>query len=514
MINKLFEGAAIAVVSLGCVAGSAHADVTVRTRVSVDQASTESVLYSRDARQRIENGQTVLIQQFDQKRTIQLNVANKTYISMPFDDAERKNAANEPAAQARKGGSIEIETSVTDTGERKNMFGYEARHLKIETKQQASADACSPGKYRIEADGWYIDFKLPNQDSLTNIAQNSAARTCKDDVHSKANGEAQPGFPVESSIKTWNGDAADPLITKLAVTELSTAALDPALFEVPAGFSERTVSASTAGDRASSSQAFGARQTGITRVAVLPVNDKTGKKAVMAMASRQIAALLHAAAIDAAAFDSEPSAKQAQADYLLYTDVTEIKEPNNAAAQTLAKSGRFGGLVKGISKMTPVGAVASSAAGIIAGTPEARVEYRLVPVEGGAPVCGSVIGTAGSGFNMQTAFSMLPAGIGIGMMAKSMPGASALLNPALNSSAISGGGVAGLNPVMAMMAGAGGGNGTARISSISEAVSVAAGLMPGHGTGASATAGQSSDATSVLAAFSSEAKAVAEKVKR
>jgi hypothetical protein len=44
-----------------------------------------------------------------------------------------------------------------DTGERKQMFGYTARHLIMTMESESSPDACSVTKSKMQFDGWYID---------------------------------------------------------------------------------------------------------------------------------------------------------------------------------------------------------------------------------------------------------------------------------------------------------------------------------------------------------------------
>ena len=46
-----------------------------------------------------------------------------------------------------------------DTGERKEMFGFTARHLKRTMTSQTSPDACSQNQMRIDTDGWYINLE-------------------------------------------------------------------------------------------------------------------------------------------------------------------------------------------------------------------------------------------------------------------------------------------------------------------------------------------------------------------
>ena len=48
-------------------------------------------------------------------------------------------------------------SSVTDTGERKTLYGYPARHLKAKVEVKSSDNACTQVNQQYELDGWYAD---------------------------------------------------------------------------------------------------------------------------------------------------------------------------------------------------------------------------------------------------------------------------------------------------------------------------------------------------------------------
>ena len=64
----------------------------------------------------------------------------------------------EPEAPARKGGVITVSRTSTDTGERQEMFGYKARHIKTSMVMESSPDACNQSHMKMETDGWYADL--------------------------------------------------------------------------------------------------------------------------------------------------------------------------------------------------------------------------------------------------------------------------------------------------------------------------------------------------------------------
>ena len=53
---------------------------------------------------------------------------------------------------------VNLAIALTDTGERKPMFGFTARRVKSTMTRQAGPGTCDPGNDTIETDGWYIDY--------------------------------------------------------------------------------------------------------------------------------------------------------------------------------------------------------------------------------------------------------------------------------------------------------------------------------------------------------------------
>jgi hypothetical protein len=118
--------------------------------------------------------------------------------------------------------TVVIDQDTRDTGERRNLFGLDARHL-ITTEKQHWPD----GQRADVTDGWYVD--LPGEPA----AQNQP-RTM---LYGGNQNSARPVFQVHHSgarltgLPVWEkrGNATT------EVTELSQAPLDQRLFEVPGG---------------------------------------------------------------------------------------------------------------------------------------------------------------------------------------------------------------------------------------------------------------------------------------
>src|SRR3989442_3872866 len=96
------------------------------------------------------------ITQCDLRRTIQINDRARKYMISPMDSDEANDASTSAAAGAamggtsRRGGLVTMTVNTIDTGERKQMFGFTAPHLKKKKMSQSSPDACAQQQMKIE----------------------------------------------------------------------------------------------------------------------------------------------------------------------------------------------------------------------------------------------------------------------------------------------------------------------------------------------------------------------------
>src|SRR5688572_112035 len=126
-------------ISVGClmtISGVVSADTKVKLRQTSGGQTYENTSYIKGKRQRSEtnNGQMVMLQQCDLRRNIQIMPQAKVYLVQPYDEPAASNTANtsSPSYQpgtTKKGGLVTSTVATRDTGERKQMFGYTARHI-------------------------------------------------------------------------------------------------------------------------------------------------------------------------------------------------------------------------------------------------------------------------------------------------------------------------------------------------------------------------------------------------
>jgi hypothetical protein len=147
------------------------------------------------------------------------------------------SSAQQPQAQPR-GGLVNITNTITDTGERKEMFGFTARRIKTSLVKTASPEACDKDQ-KIETDGWYIDFQYAFDCSTQTQKHQPYVRPqqpgCKDEIRSKTVGSAKLGFPLLVTTTIYQPDGRTSTMTQ-EVLELSREPLAASLFEIPEGY--------------------------------------------------------------------------------------------------------------------------------------------------------------------------------------------------------------------------------------------------------------------------------------
>ncbi|HEX3322012.1 MAG TPA: hypothetical protein VHR84_15000 [Terriglobales bacterium] len=219
-------------------------DLHIKKNILVGGNFTSSAETSiKGARERTvtqtQGGTTVTLKQCDLKRTLTLNDQTQTYMvaNDPQDENAAKAAALATGAQAPEatGGKIVITTTVTDTGERKTMYGYPARHLKAKVVQEPSEDACTKVKQSFEIDGWFADVskELLSCASIAPPLQQAAG--CQDRIIARRVGSGKLGYPLQENITMPTPDGGT-MSVGIQISEISKQELSADLFDVPAGY--------------------------------------------------------------------------------------------------------------------------------------------------------------------------------------------------------------------------------------------------------------------------------------
>ncbi len=132
-------------------------------------------------------------------------------------------------------------TTIKDTGERKQMFGFTARHIIQTIEMETSPDACTPSKTKMEMDMWVIDaeFNLPcTQTRQYRPSYNTKSGGCTDKIVQKTNGTGKSGYPLWQKMTSFDANGKESFSTVQEVVEMSKTTLDQSLFEAPADYRE------------------------------------------------------------------------------------------------------------------------------------------------------------------------------------------------------------------------------------------------------------------------------------
>jgi hypothetical protein len=384
------------------VSGAANADTKVKIRQTSGGQTYENTSYIKGKRQRSENngGQMVTVTQCDLRRNIVIMPANKAYMIQSYDQPSSSTAANTTTTNTattqptKKGGVVTSTVTTRDTGERKQMFGYTARHIITTMVMDSSPDACSPTKVKMETDGWYIDAAFALDCDLGanyRPPQTHGGGGCRDRYEMKQVGTAKKGYPVYEKMTMFGPDGRESFSTINEVVEFSQATLDPSLFDVPAGYREvqdfaslygaptgmpsaADIAAAASGDTSSTTpssttststakpaETLGPKKTGVIRIGVVTVKaDKTAEGMNAANLATAVQATLQeklkapnveAVPIQATVLNQiEAEARQKECDYLVYTTVSHKKGGGgfgsvfgSTAAQVAAATVPYGG---------------------------------------------------------------------------------------------------------------------------------------------------------------------------
>ncbi len=395
-------------------------DFKITIKTTMAGMPTQSTTMIKGLRERSETNMSMggmnmsqtSITQCDLRRTIQINDRARKYMISPMDADEANGASTSAAADpatgdtSRRGGLVTMTVNTIDTGERKQMFGFTARHLKRTIMSQSSPDACGQQQMKIETDGWYINLEYGLSCPTQRPPQRPgmASTGCRDRYQYKHNGPSNLGYPLVETTTVYGADGSATFTMTKEVIELSLQTLDAALFDLPAGYtlanSQQEMNGtpsmaeimamagqqpgqtnSEGGQSSMSGMPATTKTIGKARVGVVEFNNKTKTSVSTDSLREQLVAALNGEGVDAislnasSASEAEIEAKAKGCAYILYTDISSLK-----AASTGKK---IGGLL----------GRATGAGSSDTGKSEARLDFRLIPVGSSSPTVQSSAST-------------------------------------------------------------------------------------------------------------------------
>ena len=161
----------------------------------------------------------------DENRTLILNPETKLYAYMRHEVPAFRRLIQPIFATPRpnpSGSQVIITIDAVDTGERRKLGSYVARHVKTTTTE---SDGHSEKRVRAQ-DGWYLD--LPDMNCGRDV-EATLVPTQHDNVHVQHRGTARRGYTIEETDRDDHGD----FVTTTKLLEFSETPLADELFIVP-----------------------------------------------------------------------------------------------------------------------------------------------------------------------------------------------------------------------------------------------------------------------------------------
>jgi hypothetical protein len=311
-------------------------DVVVKSQYTAGDRITATTVSAKGARERVDYGTEMsVITQCDAGQLVQIADQTKRYLAAPLEPS-----SDAPSA-SKKGGTIVYTTTVTDTGETRPLLGQTARHMKIVVTKEPSADACDRKKQRVETDGWFID-RPPGMACASSDRRQKFTITngCRDEVN-YTDPAVKTGFPLAYTAIT-TGDDNKPHPMTMEVTAFETQSLPASLFDVPDGY----VQVKTLADLTAAS-----KRAGVTRVGVVAVGSKVKDDLSLQTLTQALVESLSEASVDAVPLEASSAAsaisdaREKSCDYLLITDVTDVRKPGRGIVGRVSGARDFGAKV-------------------------------------------------------------------------------------------------------------------------------------------------------------------------
>ena len=303
--------------------------------VSGDKTTTGTVLMHGERQRVSAEGVLASIQMCDQHRSVQLNTTTRVYLDSP--DPTPVSMPVTPAGEKHKGGHITYTTTVVDTGETKQMFGFTAHHLKTTVTKDSSPDACDKKPEKVEIDGWYID--LPDTVSCigapapeNEIRVDAKDASCSDAV-TYVRPPASKTYPVGYTMVTTSGTDA-PITTKMEATDVKRTTIDPQQFEVPSDYIAVKSPVQLTLDHRPGE--VGVKKPGTIRVGIAPILNTSGQPVSTSDLSQALYESLEETQTDVVPLKGKTPAEQMdeaktlECDYILTNTVSEMKHPGRS----------------------------------------------------------------------------------------------------------------------------------------------------------------------------------------
>jgi hypothetical protein len=373
--------------------------------------TTASTVSMKGRRQRIDYGADMaVLQQCDVDRIVQVNDQTKKYLSV-----EKRQDRQPGAKGAKKGGTVTYTTTVTDTGERKPLFGLTARHMKTVLTKTTTPDACDKRKERVETDGWFIDPPAMGCPAAPRATAVTTADDCRDVIEYVDPAGPAVGYPLVYTVINTEDDGKTSTMS-MEATEFVKTTLPESLFAVPDSY---TAAPNLAQLGASLD---GAKRAGIIRTCAASVASKAEYSVSLNALSDALVISLGDAGLDAVRLsartpaDERTEVQSRECDYVLTTEIGDVRKPGKGML------GRVSGTTEGFGAKVDFRLIAPGSKSPQLASSERSGGSTLKTAIGAAKTVSrymTPLGLLGSSFGSMSSFAALGGGASVPVMEQS-----------------------------------------------------------------------------------------------
>lgn len=219
-------------------------ETTSETTGQPTHRSAQTV-YIKGKRKRMDDAQSSTIIQCDLRQYVFIDRRANTCCVTPFaPEAPLTPSPGGAPKKPRKGGVVRTDVEVKDMGERRQLFGLNARHVVAKYSTDSAAGSCL-GAHRTggATDAWLADLPAAARADFCSVEPahpldwkpEPRGSECEDTYKSDVKGD--PNLFEDAFLLSWRSENTyDGGTTKSigTVKDLSFSRLDPSLFEVPA----------------------------------------------------------------------------------------------------------------------------------------------------------------------------------------------------------------------------------------------------------------------------------------
>lgn len=354
-----------------------HADMKISARTTIDDGPPkDTTIYVKEDSVRVETvvapGTTISnITQCGEGQVVQINDKTKTFLVTRIgEDAPGLRSRESDDEAAKQTTTANFVEELRDTGERKDFFRRNGRHLTGEFASEDNRPACM-SYLQSEIDGWYIDIPWPACARTAAEEQlRAAVEGCTQELHFKVSGAGRLGLSVleDQTLTATTGDKDRTHKIHREVTKIENLPVDARLMQIPSSYREvhtfqelmgapggalastlvgmatvqnpeaakqpkPTIEQGTPAGNADAAAKLSQKKPGVLRIGVAPVTSSAAQPPSLNTLQGKIISGLQGSGLDAVPLTTNPDdhdaleaeAKSKDCDYYVTSDIGELK---------------------------------------------------------------------------------------------------------------------------------------------------------------------------------------------